>query len=299
MNASATRVSALALAILALAPAAAAARPGGLLLPPAGGAPDYQLGGAYAPDPPVEIVARDREDPPAPGRYSICYINGFQTQPHEISLWPTSLILHSGGQPVGDPNWPGEYLLDTTTAAKRAGIFAIVQPWIEGCADAGFSAVEFDNLDTYTRSSGLISRADNLAMAQLYVQEAHRLGLAAAQKNAAEDSALFKAQAGFDFAVSEECAVWNECGLYTAVYGVRVIDIEYPEDLAVPFQQVCLDTPDVPSMVLRDRDLTTPGQGGYVFELCQGAGSGALFHDGFEATASRSGAAIPSRPDAG
>lgn len=248
-------------------------------LPPAGGAPDYQLGGAYAPDPRVQIVARDREEAPAPGRYSICYINGFQTQPHELSLWPASLILHQGGQPVGDPNWPGEYLLDTTTASKRSGIFAIVQPWIEGCAAAGFDAVEFDNLDTYTRVPALLDRADNVAIAQLYVAEAHRLGLAAAQKNAAEDSSIFHSQSGFDFAVSEECAVWDECGSYTAVYGVHVIDIEYPDDLAVPFQQACLDNPDVPSMVLRDRDLTAPGNPDHVFALCEGLG---LFADGFE-----------------
>lgn len=252
---------------------------GSVTLPPAGGAPDYQLGGAYAPDPRVQIVSRDREDPPAPGRYSICYINGFQTQPHELSLWPTELILHRNGQPVGDPNWPGEYLLDTTTAAKRSAIFAIVQPWIAGCASAGFNAVEFDNLDTYTRSQGLISRANNVAMAKLYADEAHRLGLAAAQKNAAEDSSTFRTQAGFDFAVSEECAVWNECGDYTAVYGAHVIDIEYPDDLPVPFQQACDAHPEVPSMVLRDMNLTTPGQPGYVFELCEGP---SLFADGFE-----------------
>ena len=73
--------------------------------------------------------------------------------------------------------------------------------------------------------------------------------------------------------------MWDECGSYTAVYGVHVIDIEYPDDLAVPFQQACLDNPDVPSMVLRDRDLTAPGNPDHVFALCEGLG---LFADGFE-----------------
>lgn len=254
-----------------------------VVLPPAGAAPDYQLGGAYPPDPQVQIVARDREDAPAPGLYSICYINGFQTQPHELSLWPSNLILHHNGQPVGDPDWPGEYLLDITTAANRAAILALVKPWIVGCADDGFAAVEFDNLDTYTRANGLISRSHAVAMASLYVGEAHTQGLAAAQKNAAEDSSIFRNQAGFDFAVSEECAAWNECGDYTSVYGVHVIDIEYPDGLSVPFQQACLDNPDVPSMVLRDLGLSPKGEDEHVFELCEAVSvPKAVFADGFE-----------------
>lgn len=254
----------LALALAGLGTAVAAVR-----LPPAGAPPDYQLGGAYPPAAEVAIVARDREDPPAPGIYSICYINGFQTQAHELALWPAELILHDGGgQPVGDPDWPGEYLLDTSTAAKRAAILAIVAPWIEGCATAGFDAVEFDNLDSYTRSGGLLVLADNLAMASAYVAAAHQNDLAAGQKNLAEESATMRAQAGFDFAVSEECVAWDECGQYTGVYGPFVIDIEYPDDLGMPFQQACAAYPEPASMVLRDLGLSPAGTAGHVFELC-------------------------------
>jgi len=48
---------------------------------PTGTDVDYQLGGAAEPEPNVGIVVRDRTDPPAAGRFNVCYVNGFQTQP--------------------------------------------------------------------------------------------------------------------------------------------------------------------------------------------------------------------------
>lgn len=265
--------------LLALIPLAAGA--GEITLPPVGATPDYQLGGAYAPPPGVGAVGRDRSDLPAPGIYSICYVNGFQTQPGEAGLWPAELLLQDGQGPIVDPDWPDELILDTSTPAKRAAIFTIVQPWIEGCAASGFQAIEFDNLDSWTRFPAWLAFADNLAMASLYVAEAHRLGLAAAQKNAVEKSASFRDVAGFDFAISEECAVWDECDGYVEAYGDHVIDIEYPDDLPAPFQEVCLQHPEIRSMVLRDMDLTTPNRPGYVFEAC--ARADLVFADGFEA----------------
>ncbi len=254
-----------------------------LTLPPAGGLPDYQLGGAYPPPNGVTIVGRDRSDPPAPGRYSICYINGFQTQPGELALWPSEAILRdSGGTPIGDPDWPGEYVLDTSTAAKRTQILSVVEPWITGCANAGFQAVEFDNLDSYTRSQGYLNLANNTAMAAAFVARAHTAGLAAAQKNTAEESAWLHAEAGFDFAVSEECAVWQECSAYTDVYGQYVIDIEYTDNIPPPFATLCDENPSLRNaMVLRDRNLVTPASPDYVFETCDPVLT--LFADGFEA----------------
>ncbi|MDF2558741.1 MAG: hypothetical protein K0R99_187 [Microbacterium sp.] len=238
-------------------------------LPPAGATPDYQLGGAYEPEPEVGIVGRDRNAEPADGLYSICYVNGFQTQPDELDSWPRDLLLQSGGEVVFDPDWPDEALLDTSSPERRDRIAATVTPWIQGCADAGFDAVEFDNLDSYSRSDGALSLDDNLALATLFVDAAHTAGLAAGQKNAAEDAAALHEQAGFDFAVTEECAVYSECGAYTAVYGDHVIDIEYADELPRPFAEMCADEDSPASMVLRDRDLVTPADDGYVFETCR------------------------------
>ncbi|CAI9387069.1 hypothetical protein MICABA_00757 [Microbacterium sp. T2.11-28] len=235
--------------------------------PPVAGAPDYQLGGAYEPATEVQIVARDRTDPPVERLYSICYVNAFQTQPGEAADWPADLLLRdAAGEFVIDPDWPDEVIVDTRDAEAVA---AVVSPWIEGCARDGFDAVEFDNLDTYTRTDGALSREDNLAVAGLLVRAAHRAGLAAGQKNAAEDAALLRSEAAFDFAITEECAAYDECSAYTDVYGDAVIGIEYTDNLPAPFAEVCASPERPASLVLRDRDLTVPGDPAYVFELCR------------------------------
>lgn len=236
--------------------------------PPAGAMVDYQLGGAYAPAAEVAVVGRDRAADPAPGIYSVCYVNGFQTQPGELDAWDADLLLHRDGDVVFDPDWPDEALLDTATPENRERIAAQVVPWIDGCADAGFDAVEFDNLDTYTRSDEALSLEDNLALAAVLVDAAHRAGLAAGQKNSAEDAAALHEKAGFDFAVAEECAAYEECRAYTAVYGDAVIDVEYSDELPRTFAEMCADEDSPASMVLRDRDLLTPADEGHVFETC-------------------------------
>lgn len=262
-------VTVLALGLLATGCAADSAPPTGVQLPPTSGAVDYQLGGAYEPPDGVNVVARDRTDPPAEGAYSICYVNGFQTQPGELDAWPDEVLLRdSAGEVVFDPNWPDEALLDTSTDDSRDAIAAIVGPWIEGCADSGYDAVEFDNLDTYARSAGALTLDDNLALATRLVGIAHDRGLAAAQKNASEDAETLHATAGFDFAIAEECAVFDECGAYTEVYGDHVIDIEYSDVEGFSFDDACAD-PATPALtVLRDRELATPASEKYIFALC-------------------------------
>lgn len=213
-------------------------------------------------------VGRDRAAEPAEGVYSICYVNGFQTQPGELESWPDDVLLHRDGDPLFDPDWPDEALLDTSTGDRRDRIAATIEPWIIGCADAGFDAVEFDNLDSYTRSEGALSLDDNLDLATRLVEIAHGAGLAAGQKNAAEDAAALHAQAGFDFAVTEECAAYQECPAYIEVYGAHVIDIEYVDELPRTFAEMCADPDSPASMVLRDRELLTPDDEGYAFETC-------------------------------
>ncbi|MEZ4399256.1 MAG: hypothetical protein R3B06_04510 [Kofleriaceae bacterium] len=76
---------------------------GGFALPPVNAGLDYQLGGAYTPPAGVTLVSRDREATPAAGRYSICYVNGFQVQIAEEADWMTPqrtdlLLRDAGGQ---------------------------------------------------------------------------------------------------------------------------------------------------------------------------------------------------------
>lgn len=231
-------------------------------LPPSGGI-DYQLGGAYEPPAGTAIVARDSTEAPAPGLYNICYLNGFQTQPGEVGAWE-QLLLQGPDGPVADPDWPDEYLLDTSTPQSRDMIANAMAPLIDGCAAAGYSAVEFDNLDSYTRSDGVLTAADNLALASKYVAYAHSLGLATGQKNAVEIAQQGR-EAGFDFAITEECGHYDECADYLAVYDT-VLDIEYGNSDS--YQALC-ESGALPSQsVRRDLDLATPASGTYVFERC-------------------------------
>lgn len=236
------------------------------------GVADYQLGGAYRPAAGVTVVSRDSTDNPAAGLYNICYVNGFQTQPQDRGIWLTGrrdlLLTDGSGKPVIDPEWPDEFIVDTSTAAKRTRIAAIINVVIQQCARRGYQAVEIDNLDTYSRSQGRLSMTNNLALAAALARAAHGVGLAIAQKNSAELASRGRKEAGFDFAVAEECHRYAECGVYRSVYGKRVVDIEYPDNLRGTFAQACADPARAPLTILRDRDLVTPADSDYVYRHC-------------------------------
>ncbi|MBX3269078.1 MAG: endo alpha-1,4 polygalactosaminidase [Sandaracinaceae bacterium] len=235
-------------------------------LPPANGPLDYQLGASYPPPAGVVVLARDREARPAEGLYTICYVNGFQTQPHERAFWerehPDLLLRDGSGALVIDPDWD-EILLDVRTPERRAALATVVGGWIDGCADAGFDAIEIDNLDTYARSSGLIREDDAVAFMRLLSDRAHARGLPIAQKNSAEIVSR-RAAMGTDFAVVEECNRWDECDVFTGAYGDHVYVIEYRR---ADFDRGCRDFPQL-SIVLRDLNLVAPGSAGYVYDGC-------------------------------
>ncbi len=235
-------------------------------LPPANAPFDYQLGGAYQPPAGVKVVSRDRNAPPATGLYNICYVNGFQSQPDEASLWtkqhPDLVLRDAGGNPVMDPDW-GEMLLDTSTEAKRAALAVVVGDWIKQCAKDGYDAVEVDNLDSYSRSGGRLTQANNVAFMRRLADVAHAAGLAVAQKNSTELLSQAKAMAT-DFAVAEECNRWGECAAYKTAYGARVFVIEYRKQ---DFDKGCSGYPEL-SIVLRNLNVSPPGSSGYVFSGC-------------------------------
>lgn len=237
----------------------------------ASGAIDYQLGGAYEPAPGTTIVARDASDPPADGTFSICYLNGFQTQPADGEWWLAEhpdLVLHGAdGEPAIDPGWPDEMALDTSTRERRDAIARIVQPWIAGCADDGYDAVELDNLDSWMRFDGLTMEG-NLALAALLVDAAHAEGLWVAQKNAL-DAGQAGPDAGFDLVVTEECGQYHECAAYAELYGDRHVDIEYVESTSEDGFAAMCEAGDVPALsVLRDRPLSVEGADGHVRVPC-------------------------------
>lgn len=235
-------------------------------LPPVDAAFDYQLGGGYPPPSGVQIVTRDREDVPAPGLYNICYINGFQVQLHEeeqfVAQHPELILRDANDQPIRDPQWK-EIVIDISTQAQRETTAAIVTGWIDGCHQAGFQAIEIDNLDSFTRSAGRFTEDDAVAAMALMADAAHVRGLPISQKNSSEQ-AVRKAELKTDFAVAEECNRFDECQVYRDAYGDHVLVIEYRSQ---DFTAGCAAFPAL-SIVLRDVDLVTPGTAGYVYDGC-------------------------------
>ena len=234
--------------------------PAAVRLPPPNAAFDYQLGGAYPPPKGVTVVSRDRTASPAPGRFNICYVNGFQIQDDEVAWWkanhPDLMLRDQAGKPVIDPDW-NEILLAPTTAARRAGLADVIGGWIDGCAADGFDAVEIDNLDTFTRSNGLITEDEAVAQIRLYADAAHAHGLAIAQKNSAEITGR-RAEMGTDFAVAEECDRYSECDAYTTAYGDHVLVIEYRRR---DFDKGCAAYPQLSIVLARPRPGATDRHG--------------------------------------
>ncbi|MFD3573240.1 endo alpha-1,4 polygalactosaminidase [Streptomyces sp. NPDC058644] len=236
--------------------------------PEADAAFDYQLGGPYPPDDAVEAVSRDRSAEPAEGLYNVCYVNAFQTQPGDAITWwkknhPDLLLKDDDGSLVIDTDWE-EPLLDISTPGKRRELMDVVGPWIDGCADKGYDAVEPDNLDSYERSDDLLTAEHAAAFAELLAERAHRRGLAIAQKNTT-DLLPERRRVGFDFAVVEECAAYKECGDFADAYDYKVFAVEYTRK---DYRAACDAWGPRLSVTLRDRDVNPKGTKGYVFAQC-------------------------------
>ncbi len=207
----------------------------------------------------------------------MCYVNGFQAQPGDLPWWKrhhAALLLKKGGRYVVDRGW-NEVLLDTSTAAKRAALATVVGGWIDGCARAGYDAVEPDNLDSWTRSQGRLSSKENLAFARLLTDRAHAAGLAIGQKNASEVAKAGRQSVGFDFAIAEECQRYagsnggRECDDYRRWFGDRVFEIEYTDGGGQPnFTAACAARGAAISITYRDRNVVRRGASGYVFDHC-------------------------------
>ena len=83
----------------------------------------------------------------------------------------------------------------------------------------------------------------------------HRLGLAVAQKNAAELAGR-RRKIGFDLAIVEECGRWHECSTFTQAYGGRAYVVEYREQ---DWRAACRVVGRQAAVILRDRAVSPTG----------------------------------------
>ena len=135
---------------------------------------------------------------------------------------------------------------------------------VDGCARKGYDAVEYDNLDSWTRFNGTplakkvpFGKREAVKFARILTARAHAENLAVAQKNTLNLKRADVRRIGFDFAIAEECARYHECGGYRRLYGDHVIAIEYRRST---FGKACRSLGDEFSIVLRDLQVSRPGR---------------------------------------
>src|SRR5262249_46355624 len=108
----------------------------------------------------------------------------------------------------------------------------VIEPIMEArfqmCAEKGFDAVEPDNIEAFSNSSGFpITASEQLAYNLWIAGRVHGLGMAVLQKNDAEQAQALEPT--FDGVLTEQCNQYAECGEYSPYLenGKPVIDAEY------------------------------------------------------------------------
>jgi hypothetical protein len=171
---------------------------------------------------PAETVARLH----AAGRRVVCYISAgsWEDWRPDAGDFPEAVLGSSNG-------WPGERWLDI----RRLDVLEpIMRKRIDMCAAKGFDAVEFDNVDAYTNSTGFpLTADDQLGYNRFLAAAAHDRGLSVGLKN--DLSQVAQLEPDFDFAINESCHVYSECALLApfVTAGKAVFGIEYRSDTAI------------------------------------------------------------------
>lgn len=143
----------------------------------------------------------------AQGRRVICYFSAGTAEDWR----PDYDQFQAGdkGKALGD--WPGEYWLDTRSANVRR----IMQARLDKAKARGCDAIDADNVDEHLQDTGFpLTHATQLDYNRFIAREAHRRGLQAGLKNDLDQ--LADLSPDFDFAVNEQCHVYQECERYGA-----------------------------------------------------------------------------------
>lgn len=106
--------------------------------------------------------------------------------------------------------------------------------------DIGCDGVDPDNIDGYEQNSGFnLTEADSVDYLTFLAKAAHSRGLAIGLKNGGD--IVDQVVDFLDWEVNEQCAQYNECGLYQGFIAQNkpVFHIEYPEDSHLSVSAMC------------------------------------------------------------
>jgi hypothetical protein len=154
------------------------------------------------------------------GRMVVCYISAgsWENWRPDADGFPNSVLGHNNG-------WPGEKWLDI----RKLGVLRpIMRARMDMCADKGFDAIEFDNVDGYQNNTGFpLHGHDQLHYNVFLANQAHVRGLSAVLKN--DLGQVDELLPYFDFALNEQCFQYDECDTLTPFVdaGKAVFGVEY------------------------------------------------------------------------
>lgn len=140
------------------------------------------------------------------GIHAICYISAgtYENFRSDAKQFPASVLGKTNG-------WPGEKWLDIRAISILS---PIMTARMQNCKNKGFDAIEPDNIDGYTNSTGFpLKASDQLAYNRFLADTAHSLGLSVALKN--DGDQVRDLLSYFDFDINEQCAQYSECGNLT------------------------------------------------------------------------------------
>ena len=139
----------------------------------------------------------------AQGTKVICYID-FGTSENfrpDFGSFPESVQGSTNG-------WPGERWLDIR---QLSVLEPIMTARMQMCVQKGFDALEPDNIDGYTNSTGFpLTAQDQLTYNTWIAKTAHGLGLSVGLKN--DNDQTTQLEPYFDWALDEQCNQYSECG---------------------------------------------------------------------------------------
>jgi len=205
----------------------------------------------------------------AAGLRVVCYLDVGSYEPGrpDSADYPAALKLSE------DPDWPGEWFLDTRDVFKSGSVLAgILNKRFQMCKDKGFDAVEPDNLDNWAANNKILTEQDQVDFDGWVADSVHALGISVALKNCPElvtklDRTNQRLVDKFDFELDEQCQEYSECGSFTEFTkaGKAIFDVEYKTGLTLNCAQF---TSLSINALKKDLDLVGAGDSGYLRLTC-------------------------------